>query len=167
MSILMSKKNYPSSINNDSQVSSWDVMFGWKFLLGSFDGLPTWKTATVADIVDIFLHHQHQLSYSILANIVKKYCYLWHKLRRKPISQWTCDEFTAFNDLINTKNISFSQSYKIGVYKDTHFAESHLYWIDTEIINYFRHLGFDVAIDFTQPMSSWVTNPIYLKISSK
>lgn len=168
---MLKNKSYTESKcnihNNNPEVFSSPDKFWWKFLLSSFDGLATWKMWTVSDIFDIFLKHQHQLVYYILSDIVKAYCYFWSKPRRKQISQWTDTEFSHFSRMIQNPKIFFSKSYKVGVYKENHYNEPDLYWIDKEIVDYFRILWFDVSVDFNQPLSAGVTNPIYLKISSK
>lgn len=146
----MSKNKIMSEdkIVSDTVISSSDsrVFKKGRFILGAFDGPPTGKNATVPQIMDIFLLHQRQRIESICQDL----------------------GISIQDGVIKKKSTkSFSRSYKVGVYKDDVVSEQQLEWVDKEILDYFRNIWFDVAIDFSQPASAWVTHPVYIKISSK
>jgi hypothetical protein len=110
-----------NKIISDTVISSSDssVFKKGRFILGVFDGPPTGKSATVSEIMDIFLLHQRQRIEAICTDL------------------GICIEGGVIK---NKYTKSFSRSYKVGVYRDDIVSEQQLEWFDKEIFDYFRNI---------------------------
>ena len=175
--------NSQDKTNLDGVFSSSDVVDHGRFIRHSFDGLPTGMTATVSEIMDVFLQQQSQMIQYMLSDIathgdIKKNIFyrivdrVHIYLQKKGIFFFVLEKFQqkGNNDFYrgHAHAKDFSGSYKIWIYNSKNtLADETIEWFDSEIMSYFRQLWYDVSIDYQKWYSAWVTTGLCIKICSK